>query len=96
MYREVLMALNWGIAEAVYGEMFLNMPYGICHYWIKKGLPKKSCRFLGIRVRVDRSTEHLSYENFAGTSRPTCTTIYDSDISGKEFGHVTSYGYSTV
>jgi len=57
------MALNWGIAEAVYGEVFfffLNTLYGICHYWIKKDLSRKSCRFLVIWVHVDRSTEHVT------------------------------------
>jgi len=61
MYREVLTALNWGIAETIYGEKNLSiMLYGICHYWIKKGLWKKSCRFLVIWVRVERSTERVT------------------------------------
>jgi len=27
---------------------FLNMLYGICHYWIKKDLSRKGCGFLVI------------------------------------------------
>jgi len=41
MYRDVLTVPNRGIAEAVYGDFFLNMTYGICHYWIKADPSKK-------------------------------------------------------
>ena len=59
MYREFLMALNWGVAEAIYGESFWICSTESAITGLKK-ISKKSCRFLVIWARVDRSTERAT------------------------------------
>ena len=42
------------------GKTFEYALRGICHYWIKTSLGKKSCRFLVIWAHVDRGTERVT------------------------------------